>query len=56
MNDGVALVSVSHPTPPWWKRVWFWLRRPSIDPASLETMEIEIPERPTESRSCHLAR
>ena len=40
--DGVSLFSTSHPRAPWYRRLWFWLRRPKLSPDSLETMEIEI--------------
>lgn len=26
LTDGVALFSLAHPRPPWWKRPWSWLR------------------------------
>ncbi len=25
-DDGVALTSIAHPRPVWWKRPWYWLR------------------------------
>jgi hypothetical protein len=41
-DDGVALTSTAHPRAPWYKRVWFALRRPKLSPDSLETVEINI--------------
>lgn len=44
-NDGVSLISTSHPIAPWWLRLWFWLRRRDISKSALETVELELPER-----------
>jgi hypothetical protein len=42
-DDGVALVSISHPRPSLLRRLWFWLRaRRDIRPGALETVEIEV--------------
>ncbi len=45
-DDGIALTNIAHPTAPWYKRIWFWLRRPQLSPDALETIEIELSERP----------
>ena len=48
-SDGIALTSAAHPSQAWYRRVWFhvWLRwrAPKLNPASLETIKIELPER-----------
>jgi len=44
-SNGVALSSAPHPRSPWWRRVWFWFRQPRLSRESLETIEIEIPDR-----------
>jgi hypothetical protein len=42
-NDGVALTSVSHPRPSWWKRPWSWLlTRRDIRRSALVEAEITI--------------
>lgn len=41
-SDGVSLLCRSHPPAPWYRRVWFWLRRPKLSPESLETIEIDL--------------
>ena len=45
-SDGVSLCSAAHPRAPWYRRLWFWLRRPKLSPESLETIEIEIRDTP----------
>lgn len=43
MNDGICLQSISHPVPPWYKKLWNWFKLPKdISEKSLETVEIEI--------------
>lgn len=34
---------MAHPRAPWWRRVWMWLKRPTLSEDSLETIEIEVP-------------
>ncbi len=45
-NDGVALFSIRHPKPPWYKRLWFFVFGPRIDTdlisAKMEAIEIEM--------------
>lgn len=43
-NDGVALTRIAHPRSRfWWLTwVWFWFFPPKINPAAIETIEIEI--------------
>lgn len=45
-DDGVALVSIAHPRPPWYKTLLFWLRHPfgmnMLNKDSLEDIEIEV--------------
>lgn len=43
-DDGISLFSVSHPRPPWWRRAWFYLWRPTTHESSITTIEIELPE------------
>jgi Phage protein (N4 Gp49/phage Sf6 gene 66) family len=43
MDDGIALISASHPVAPWYRRLWSWLfLRPRLSEGSLEDIEIEI--------------
>ena|ERR1700761_1402640 len=42
-DDGVALVSASHPRLPWYKRVWSRWFPPRLDSQMLETLETELP-------------
>jgi len=46
VDDGVALTSMAHPGPPWYRRWWTALRRPRLSVESLETREIEILDPP----------
>lgn len=41
-DDGKPLFATPHPVAPWWKRLWFRLRRPTIKQEALSTFEIEI--------------
>lgn len=40
-DDGVALTSTAHPRAPWYRRLWWALRRPKLSPDSLETITID---------------
>jgi hypothetical protein len=47
-DDGVALTSMSHPVPPWWRRVlsrirWKFRRWPRK--GTTETVTIDLPEK-----------
>jgi hypothetical protein len=42
MSDGVSLISAAHPRSAWYRRLWFWLRRPTLSEDSLETICINI--------------
>lgn len=44
MEDGVSLRSMAHPRPPLWRRVWFYLWRPTIKESALVTDVVELPE------------
>lgn len=39
-EDGVSLMSTSHPQAPWWRNLVLALRRPRLSPDSLETIYI----------------
>ena len=42
-DDGVALFSMAHPRPAWWKRLYWWFRcLRGIRGATLEHAEIEV--------------
>lgn len=41
-DDGVALFSVAHPQPSFWRRVWFWLFGPrDVRATALEPIELD---------------
>ena len=42
IEDGKPLFAAPHPVAPWYKRLWFYLRRPKINQSALTTIEIEI--------------
>lgn len=44
-GDGVSLTNIAHPTGPWYKRLMFWRLWGKPDKESLETIEIEFPDR-----------
>jgi hypothetical protein len=46
MNDGISLTNISHPKPSVLTRLRFMFHRNRLSDAAIETMEIEIPERP----------
>lgn len=41
MNEGVSLRSAPHPRPSLWKRVWFYLWRPTLHESAIVTVEPE---------------
>lgn len=46
-GDGVSLVNISHPRPVWWRRMLaLVMPRPDIDPASLVSVTVQIPDPP----------
>jgi hypothetical protein len=44
-DDGKPLFAAPHPVAPWYKRLWFNLRRPKINQGSLTTIEIKTKEK-----------